>query len=282
MRDLQHTLVRANGIYFHVAQIENDAPLVLFLHGFPEGWFAWRSQLAAVAQAGWRAWAPDLRGFNLSAKPRGVEAYHLDVLALDVLELLNAARADKAILVGHDWGGLIAWRFAMDHPEHVSKLVIINAPHPARQRAGFFMPQQWLKSWYIAAFQIPYVPETVMAKNARAMAEGIKATAVRHEAFGEAELDAYARAIAEPGAMGAAINYYRSLARGGIWLPVKPIDAPTLMVWGEDDIALSKDLTYGTERWVRDFRIHYIRRCGHWVPIEAAAEVNEVLINFLK
>lgn len=281
MPDLQHTFVRANGIFFHVAQIENDAPLILFLHGFPEGWFAWKSQLAAVAGAGFRAWAPDLRGFNLSAKPRGVDAYHLNVLALDIFELLDAASVQKAIVVGHDWGGIIAWRFAMDYPDRVSKLVILNAPHPAQQRAGFFMPRQWLKSWYIAAFQMPYLPELLMAKNARVIAEGLRESAVRREAFSDAELDAYARAIAEPGAMHAAINYYRSLARDGFWLPVKTIDMPTLMIWGEEDIALSKELTYGTERCVRDFRIRYVRHCGHWVQIEAAEEVNETLLDFL-
>lgn len=281
MTELQHAYVQANGLNFHVAQIEQEAPLVLFLHGFPECWYSWRSQLPVVAKAGFRGWAPDMRGYNLSSKPRGVDAYHLDVLALDVQELLNAARADKVVLVGHDWGALVAWRFAMDYPERVAKLVIMNVPHPARTSAGFLMPRQWLKSWYIAAFQIPWLPESFIRRNARLVAEGLRASAVRKYAFSDEDLDVYANAIAQPRAMHCAINYYRALVRSGFWLPLKRIEVPTLMIWGENDIALSKELTYGTEKWVSDFRIHYIPNCGHWVQNEAAEQVNRLMLEFI-
>jgi epoxide hydrolase 4 len=281
MSEIQHSFVRANGIRFHVAQVENDAPLVLFLHGFPECWYSWKHQLSAVAKAGFRAWAPDMRGFNTSDKPRGVDAYHLDVLALDVEELLNVAGVEKAIIVGHDWGALVAWRFAMNYPERVEKLVILNVPHPARQYTGFFMPSQWLKSWYILAFQLPYLPEMILTRNPRQIAEGLRLSAVRKEAFKDADLDVYAKAIAQPNAMHSALNYYRAWVRWGFGLPVKPIDAPTMMIWGEQDIALNKELSYGTEKWVRDFRIHYIPDSGHWVQVEAAQEVNRLLLEFI-
>lgn len=282
MTDVEHIFLRANGINFHVVQMEQDAPLILFLHGFPECWYSWRHQLPAMAKAGFRAWAPDLRGYNLSSKPLGVDAYQLGVLALDVEELLNAAGVEKAIIAGHDWGGLIAWQFAMDYPERISRLVIMNAPHPARQRAGFFMLRQWLKSWYIAAFQLPYLPEMILTRDPRATAEGLRSSAVRREAFADADLEIYRRAIAQPGAMHAAVNYYRALARAGFWLPIKPIDAPTLMIWGEDDIALGKELAYAPERWVRNFRLLLIPHCGHWVQNEAADEVNDVMLEFLR
>jgi len=227
-------------------------------------------------------WAPDMRGYNLSDKAHGVGAYHLDVLARDVAELLNAAGVEKAIVVGHDWGALVAWRFAMEYAERVEKLVIMNVPHPARWRAGFFMPRQWLKSWYIAFFQIPYLPENFLEKNAARVAANIRATAIRQEAFSDADVEEYARAIAQPGAMRAAVNYYRAWLRWGFGLPITIIETPTLMIWGEEDIALSKELTYGTEKFVRDFRIHYIPNCGHWVQNEAAEEVNRVMLEFLK
>lgn len=281
MTEIEHTFVRANGLRFHIARIEREGPLVLFLHGFPELWYSWRRQMRAVAQAGFRAWAPDMRGYNTTDKPRGIDAYDLTVLALDVHELLDAAGVEKAIVVGHDWGALVAWRFAMDYAERVEKLVIMNVPHPARLHAGLGMPRQWLKSWYISAFQIPRLPETFIQRNARAFANGLRWSAVRKDAFADADLEVYAQAIAQPNAMHSAINYYRAWARHGFWLPVKRIDVPTLMIWGEQDIALCKELTYGTEEWVTDFRIHYIPDCGHWVQVEAAQEVNQVLLHFI-
>ena len=281
MHSIEHTFVRANGIRFHVARIERDAPLVLFLHGFPECWYSWRHQMQAVADAGFRAWAPDLRGYNLTSKPRGVEAYHYSALTLDVEELLNAARANRAIIVGHDWGAIVSWWFAMDYSERVEKLVIMNVPHPGKVPDGLRNPRQWLKSYYIGAFQIPYLPEKWIAKNARRMAKSIRHMATRRDAFSDEDIAQYARAIAQPDAMHCALNYYRAWVRWGIWRRIKPIDVPTLMLWGEDDVALSKELTYGTEKFVRDFRMHYIPNCGHWVQNEAAEEVNRELVQFI-
>lgn len=279
---LRHTFLRANNLQFHVAQIERDAPLILFLHGFPECWHSWQHQLQAVGEAGYRAWAPDMRGYNLSDKPRGIDSYHLNVLAADVQELLNAAGVEKAILVGHDWGALVAWRFAMDYPERLHKLVIMNVPHPGQYHKGILNPRQWFKSWYIAFFQIPWYPEWFLEHNARFAAESIRRTAVQRHAFTDADIDIYARAIAQPGAMRAALNYYRAWVRDGFSLPIKPIDVPTLMIWGEQDVALTKELSYGTEKWVSDFRIHYVPDSGHWVQMEAADEVNRVMVDFIQ
>ena len=282
MQDIQHRFVKANGVRFHVAQLEQNGPLVLFLHGFPEFWYSWRFQMHAVAEAGFRAWAPDLRGYNLTSKPRGLHNYHYSALTLDIQELLNAAGAEKAIIVGHDWGAIVSWWFAMDYPERVEKLVIMNVPHPGKIRDGLRNPRQWRKSYYIGMFQVPYLPERWISRNARQMARVIRHGAVRREAFTDADVTEYARAIAQPRAMECAINYYRAWMRWGMFRAIKPIDAPTLMLWGEEDLALEKEMTYGTEKFVRDFRIHYIPRCGHWVQNEAADTVNELLLDFLR
>lgn len=255
--------------------------LVLLLHGFPETARAWQFQQPALADAGFRVWAPDLRGFNLTSKPRGVRAYHYHALTLDVEELLNAARAPRAVIVGHDWGGILAWWFAMDYPERVSKLVVMNAPHPAKWRHAYFLPEQWLRSWYIGLFQLPWLPERFLRANARALVQALRLSAVRRHVFTPALLEEYARAMEQPGAMQAGVNYYRALIRWGFWRKLKPIDAPTMMIWGENDVALSKALTDGTADHVRDFRLYNISNCGHWVQQEAAIEVNRLLLDFI-
>lgn len=279
---LREQYVRANGLRFHLLTTgPEEGPLVLLLHGFPEMAFSWRFQLEALGGAGYRAVALDMRGFNLTDKPRGLEAYRYDALVLDVEELLNTLDAARAVVIGHDWGGIVAWWFAMDYGERVEKLVILNAPHPGLWRKGMTLPAQWLRSWYIGAFQLPWLPEKVFQRNPGLLAASMRATAGRRDACGNAELAEYARAFAQPGAMHAALNYYRALVRWGFWRALKPIDAPTLMIWGELDIALDRRLTLGTEQFVRDFRIHYLPECGHWVQQEAADKVNQILLEFV-
>jgi pimeloyl-ACP methyl ester carboxylesterase len=278
---IQESFTRANGLWFHVARIERDGPLVLFLHGFPDFWYSWRFQLPAVARAGFRAWAPDLRGYNLTEKPVGVHAYHPDVLTLDIVELLNAAGADKAFIVAHDWGAILAWWFAMDYPERVAKLVILNAPHPANYHKIIQIPRQWFRSWYIGFFQLPVIPEFLFHQYAHVIAKGIRQSAVHPDVYSDADVAAYARAIAQPDAMRSAVNYYRALVRWGVWRRLKPIQAPTLMIWGEQDIAIEKALANGTERYVRDFRIHFVPDSGHWVQHEARDQVNRLILEFL-
>lgn len=278
---IQLDFVLANRIRFNLAHIERDGPLVLFLHGFPDFWYSWRFQMPALAGAGYRTWAPDLRGYNLSEKPQGVHAYHPDLLMLDLEELLNVAGEERAILVAHDWGGILAWWFAMDYPERVSKLVVLNAPHPRQYAKIARLPRQWLRSWYIAFFQIPRLPESLFARNARLVAEGIRQTAVHPEVYSDADIAAYARAIAQPGAMRAAVDYYRALVRWGLWRHTKPVDTPTMMIWGEKDIAIEKELARGTGHYVPNFRIHFVPDSGHWVQHDAHAQVNQWLLAFI-
>ncbi|MEJ2209669.1 MAG: alpha/beta hydrolase, partial [Anaerolineae bacterium] len=241
-----------------------------------------------LARAGYRVVVPDQRGYNLSDKPAGVENYRIDHLTGEVLGLIGALGRERAVVVGHDWGGFVAWRLAMDHPRAVERLAVMNAPHPlAFARALAHDWSQRLRSWYMLFFQVPWLPEALLGLSPLGTARlFFRGTAVRHGAFSEADLEVMAAALAQPGALRAMLNWYRASLSHRPGLRVKPmrttIEAPTLLLWAEDDVALGKGLTYGLERWVPDLEIHYIPDCGHWVQNEAPDEVNGRLLAFLE
>ncbi len=279
----RETTIETNGVLLHAVIEGERGPLVVLLHGFPECWYSWRQYLHPLAEAGFRAVAPDMRGYNLSDKPKGVLNYQLPILTSDVMGLIRALGEEKAIIVGHDWGGVVAWRFAMDYPEAVEKLVVCNAPHPARMQEELRHFSQLRKSWYVFFFQIPWLPEAVIGSDPlRFLERGMRQGAVRKSAVSDEDLRVYAEALSRPGALTATINYYRAVVRWGRALPISPITAPTLLIWGEDDFALGKPLVAGTEAYVPNLRVHLIPNCGHWVQQEALEEVQEVLLDFLR
>jgi pimeloyl-ACP methyl ester carboxylesterase len=275
--------IETNSVHLHVVAQGESGPLVILLHGFPECWYSWRAYLPALAEAGFRAVAPDMRGYNLSEKPKGARSYDLPALTADVLGLIRAFGEEKAVIVGHDWGAAVAWRFAMDYPQAVEKLVICNVPHPARFAEGLRHFRQVRKSWYIFFFQLPWLPELVTRRNLpRFVERGMRDSAVRKETFSDEDLHVYTEALRQPGALTATINYYRAVVRWGRRMPNKPITAPTLMIWGEEDRFLGKELVPGTERFVPNLQVKYIPHCGHWVQQEAADEVKRALLDFLR
>jgi pimeloyl-ACP methyl ester carboxylesterase len=276
--------VSVDGQRLHVVVAgPEDGPLAILLHGFPECWYSWRKQIPALAQAGYRVVAPDQRGYNLSDKPRGVHHYQLDRLTADIMGLLHALGQERAMVVAHDWGGAAAWRLAMDYPNVVEKLVVMNAPHPvafARELARGW--SQRFRSWYMLFFQIPWLPETLLTLSPLATARlFFRGTAVREGAFSDNDLEVMAAALAQPGAMQSMVHWYRAALRYPPARRTQVIDAPTLLIWGEDDVALGKSLTYGLERWVSNLTVHYVPRCGHWVQNEAPEETNGRLLAFL-
>ncbi len=278
---LQARMISVNGIRLHAMTAGEQGPLVILLHGFPEYWYSWRHYLPFLAEAGYRVVAPDLRGYNLSDKPKGIAQYQTPILARDIYELIHAQGEEQAILVGHDWGAAIAWMVAMYYPQAVEKLVICNVPHPASFARGIRTWRQLRKSWYIFAFQLPWLPEYVIQRNLYGTLERVlRGSAVRKEAFSDDDLRRYTEALRQPGALTAALNYYRALVRWSWRVPVQPITAPTQIIWGEDDIALGKELTYTAHEYVPDLRVHYIPNCGHWVQQEALEEVQQVLLRF--
>lgn len=261
-----------------------DGDLVVLLHGFPDCWYSWAKLIPRLAKAGYRVVALDQRGYNLSAKPEGISQYALDLLTADVREVIRGLGREQAIVVGHDWGGVVAWRLAMDYPEVVSRLAILNAPHPrAMARELKTNPTQQLRSWYTGFFQISRLPEALLTLSPRASARLFyQQLAVCKDAYSDQDLEVLAAAMAQPGAMTAMLNWYRAAVRFPPAKHTQTIEQPTLVLWAEDDPALAKSLTYGLENWVPNMRLRYFPSCGHWVHGEMPGEVNDELLQFLE
>lgn len=281
--------VEANGLRFEVDMCGDGQRLALCLHGFPEHSFSWRFQLPMLAELGYRAWAPNLRGYGASSRPEGMEAYAIENLLADVAGLIDASGCTETVLIAHDWGAVIAWYFAMRRLRPLSHLIICNVPHPApmrdAMRGGL---AQLRKSWYVLFFQVPGLAERALGRDGAAgVGEAIRRSSVDPGRFPDEVLDVYRRNAAQPGALTAMINYYRALVRGGgarrqsqAGYPV--IETPTLMIWGEDDVALTKESTYGTDRFVSDLTLRYLPRVSHWVQQEAPEAVNAMMQAFLR
>ena len=278
--------IAVNGLELHtIVAGPLDGPLVVLLHGFPECWYTWRKQVKPLVEAGYRVVVPDQRGYNLSDKPQGVHNYRVDALASDIVELIRSFGRESAIVVGHDWGGLVAWHLAMQHPDVVEKLIVMNAPHPAAfLREIRSNPAQQRKSWYIGFFQLPIVPETTLGFDPIESANlFFRQSATNQEAFSSFDIHVMATAMAQPDSLANMLNWYRALVRERSGLSdLRPVERPTLLIWAEDDVALGRSLTYGLEQWISDLRVHYVPHCGHWVQNEAPDEVNEQLLAFLQ
>jgi len=279
---MTHTTVDTNGVRLHVVQAGPETgPLVLLLHGFPEFWYGWNAQIDGLARAGYRVWAPDQRGYNLSDKPDGIEAYQLDTLVADVVGLIDAAGQQKAIIVGHDWGGIVSWWLAVSHPERVERLVILNVPHPAVTRKFIRQyPGQLLRSWYIAFFQLPVLPEWLMGANRSAMLARTLRTSSRPGTFSPNDLELYRTAWSQPGAVRSMINWYRALIRRPpARRPSVRVTMPTLIIWGIHDRFLKRELAQASLRLCDDGRVEYLDTT-HWVQHEAPQRVNELIQGF--
>jgi epoxide hydrolase 4 len=279
--DKQHRFLQVNGLHLHYVT-QGQGPLMLFLHGFPEFWYSWRHQIDFFA-AHYTCVALDLRGYNDSDKPQGPEAYRLEVLVEDVRGALAALGHEQVTLVGHDWGGAIAWAFAYAYPELLKSLIVMNIPHPAKFVEGMRNPQQLLKSSYIGLFQLPLLPELLLQSGDYWLIEQVlRGMAIDKTTFSDADLRAYKTAAAKPGALTAMLNYYRAIAQSAWWRQSWGVlEVPTLLIWGEDDAALGKELSVGTEDYVSNLRLRYIPQCSHWVQQEKPHQVNALMAEFL-
>jgi pimeloyl-ACP methyl ester carboxylesterase len=279
--------VPANGQTFEVAMCGQGDSLALCLHGFPEHALSWRDQLPVLAQLGYRAWAPNQRGYGRSSRPPRVADYAIENLVADVAGLIDASRAKRTVLIGHDWGAVVAWAFATRQVRELDALIIMNVPHPRCYFQRLFRSAQFFKSWYIYLFQLPWLPEWLLTRNnARAVSGMVLKTSSNREKFPRDLLDVFQQNARSPGAVRAMLNWYRAAFRSGGAMRQQRKGFPiihtrTLMIWGEEDAALDKSTTYDTHQYVRDLTLRYLPGVSHWVQQDATDAVNEMMACFL-
>jgi len=259
-----------------------DGPLIVLLHGFPEFWYGWRLQIKPLAAAGFRVVAPDMRGYNLSSKPDGVKAYDISLLTADIRDLVKERGAESALLVGHDWGGSVAWATAMHHPEVVDRLAILNAAHPRKLSQGLHHPGQLRKSWYFFFFDLPELPEGIVhADHWRFFRHFLRDA---NPPYTQEEIKRYIEAWSQPKAATGMINYYRSSVRESpkrAEAELRPISAPTLVIWGERDRYLGPELAEPEHDDVPNLdRVERLPDASHWVHHDEAERVTQLLSDF--
>ncbi len=282
-KELVHDYVPVNGLRLHVVSSgPSDGPVVLLLHGFPEFWYGWRHQIPALAENGFQVWAPDQRGYNLSDKPVGISAYRIDHLADDVRGLIEASGRDRVHLVGHDWGAVVAWWVARLYPESVERLVILNGPHGSAMRKQLKEnPDQRRRSWYMSFFQLPFIPELALASRRWQAGLDILRSTSLPGAYSDDDLEMYRRAWSRPRAMTSMINWYRALRYRTARRASRRIGAPTLVIWGANDIALGRELARGSIDYCDDGRLVMLDEATHWVQHDRPETVNQLLVEHL-
>jgi epoxide hydrolase 4 len=259
-----------------------EGPMIVLLHGFPEFWYGWRSQIPALAAAGFRVVAPDMRGYNLSSRPEGVHEYDSEKLGNDVAGLIHERGEESAMLVGHDWGGSVAWITAMNHPEVVQRMAILNAAHPRKLSEGLHHPSQLRRSWYFFFFDLPDVPEGIVHANRWHFFRHFLRDA--NPPYTDEEFDRYIEAWSQPGAATGMINYYRSSVRTPpkkAEAAIRTIETPTLVIWGQRDGYLGSDLAEPDHDDVPNLAgVERLAEASHWVHHDEAARVTELLSGF--
>ena len=273
--------VRVNGITLHIAEAgPTDAPLVLLLHGFPDHFVSWRFQLLGLA-GHYRVVAPDLRGYNLSDKPPS--GYDVATLATDIRELIYTLGQREAAIVGHDWGGVIAWVVGIREPEVVRKLAILNAPHPALLTRAWKHPSQLRCSAYITFFQLRGIAERAIERDGYALLWRTLRAADRGRAWlTDDDIQRNIDAISRPGALSAALEYYRQLPHALAYVsPMRVIDAPSLLLWGELDPYLAPWMADELEPWAHDLQVKRFSTLGHWPHLQAPESIYGMLQAFL-
>ena len=274
--------IDANGLRFAIDEAGEGRDVALFLHGFPESRLCWRHQLPALAALGWRAVAVDMRGYGQSSRPEAREAYRIENLVADVGSLFDALGATRRLLIGHDWGGVVAWVAASRRVRPLDGLVIVNAPHPQVYRDAIGSSwRQRLRSWYLLYFALPWLPETMLTSgHARQVKRLLRRTASRPGVFPPEILARYRDNASQPGAMTAMLNYYRAnmtSRRAGR----SDVSVPTLLLWGDRDFALGNELVPGTAAYVADLTVRMLPGVSHWAPEEAPDRVNAAMGEWL-
>lgn len=277
--------IDSNDLTFEVATAGEGDRLALMLHGFPELHYSWRHQIPMLAEMGYRVWAPNLRGYGGSDRPKGTSAYRLRELAKDVAGLIDASGAKEVTLIAHDWGAIIAWYFAILEIRPLAKLVILNVPHPLCARRELANWRQLKKSWYIFFFQLPLLPQMLLGRShAEPIARIIADSAVNRENFAREDVEPYVRAAEREGALTAMVSYYRALLRRPDTRDIGEgtVNVPTLVLWGEQDLAIDIHVLDGMEQYVDDLTVRRFPHASHWVQQDIPEEVNAELKAWLE
>jgi pimeloyl-ACP methyl ester carboxylesterase len=289
---LKHEYADVNGVRLHYVTA-GKGKLIMFVHGFPEFWYEWKNQLAEFG-ADYQAVAPDMRGYNLSSKPSDLDQYQVKYMVEDLRALAEKLGHKKFILVAHDWGGAIAWAFAIAHPDYLEKLVIINAPHPGVfQRELQNNPDQQKASSYMLMFRGPGAEQTLSANNYALLVQIVLGQGLQTGVFTEEDKKAYIEAWSQPGALTGGLNYYRAARVGppepgkepanfAAGSPSLDVKVPTLVIWGEKDTALLTGNLVGLDKFVPNLTIKRIPDGTHWVIHEKPALVDGYIRDFIK
>jgi pimeloyl-ACP methyl ester carboxylesterase len=281
--------VEANGLTFEVATAgpkkEDSDRLILCLHGFPELHYSWRHQIGMLADMGYRVWAPNMRGYGETTRPKGINNYRLSTLAQDVGALIDASGASEVTLMAHDWGAIVAWHFAITKVRPLKRLVIANVPHPLCAQREIKQWHQLKKSWYIFFFQLPWLPEAMLGRaNGTKIDELFAKTSCNPENFTAEDREIYSRAANRPGALTAMFDYYRALLRrsDNEHIGDGTVDVPTLVLWGEQDVAIDIRCLDGTQNYVSDLTVKRFPHASHWVQQDVPGEFNAALKDWLE
>jgi epoxide hydrolase 4 len=281
---LESTFLKTNGIQLHTMQAGPDgAPLVIFLHGYPETWRSWKNQIGPVLDEGYFVMAPDQRGYNLSDKPTQTSAYHLEETMKDILGLILGSGREKATVVGHDWGGGVAWGLALKYPGCIDKLVIANAPHPKVMMSNLMKnPRQMLKSLYMLYIQIPGLPEAMLRHDDWKLLIQSLEKSSNPGTFSEEDIEEYRRSWWRRGAMSGMLNWYRANFRQLPQFSTSHVHVPTLMLWGKKDFALSPELVSESLEYSTDGNLVMFEEATHWLQHEEPDNVSNAILEFLR
>lgn len=276
--------IEANGHPFEIYEAGSGDRLALCLHGFPEHAVSWHAQVPTLLKLGYKVWAPNQRGYGNSYRPDNVAEYKIDKLVEDVAGIIDASGAKSVTLLAHDWGAMIAWFFAMRKKRTLEKLVILNIPHPGPLSEHFIGPQMF-KSWYIYYFLIPGLAETGMSRGGgKRLKKLFERTAKHPEHISDEEMKLYMENVSTKERARCLLNWYRANFPFGFIEEMKNmpvIETPTFLLWGEDDVALTKETSYGTDKYVKNLTVRYLKGVSHWIQQDAPELCNMMIEDYL-
>ncbi len=281
--NLEEGFANVNELTLHYVSLgEKGDPLLILLHGFPEYWTGWLKVAEKLVIEGFFVVLPDQRGYNLSSKPKGVKNYQISNLVSDVVELAKQLGYSQFILGGHDWGAGVAWATALLKPEHVTKLIIVNVPHPVSMVK--YLRRSWrqkLKSWYMFMFQIPWIPEFLSQRfNYYVFRRTITRSSLP-ETFSQEEIEELTQTWGKKGALSSIINWYRAAFRFPAKYENKIVEIPTLIIWGKNDRFLLEEAGRDSLNYCSEGKFHLIEDATHWVLHERPEQVRMAIVDFL-